>query len=84
MITYGAVISACETGKQPARALELLEEMRQQGLAPYVIRPTAVSRVLAEPRACETGTSPDRALEVLVVCPMFNHRAVIRACEQGH
>ena len=34
MITYSAAISACEKGKQPDKALELLEDMQRKGLEP--------------------------------------------------
>ena len=34
VITYSAVISACEKGKMLERALRLFDEMRQQGLLP--------------------------------------------------
>ena len=36
-VTYSALISACEKGKQPERALELFEAMQRQGLVPDVI-----------------------------------------------
>jgi len=32
-ITYNALISACEEGKRPLRALEIFEAMEQQGMA---------------------------------------------------
>ena len=37
MITYSAAISACEKGKQPDKALELLEDMQWEGFEPNVI-----------------------------------------------
>ena len=37
VITYNALISACEKGKQPERALELFEALQQQGVLPNVI-----------------------------------------------
>ena len=37
VITYNALISACEKDKQPERALELFEAMRRQGVVPDVI-----------------------------------------------
>merc|ERR1712004_338425 len=36
-ITYNALISACEQGKQPGRALQLFETMQRQGVAPNTI-----------------------------------------------
>ena len=36
-ITYSALISACEKGKQPERALEVFEAMQLQGIVPNVI-----------------------------------------------
>ena len=58
VITYNALISACEKGKQPERALQLFEAMKQ-GLVPKVItNNTLIS-------ACEKGKQPERALELL-------------------
>ena len=37
VITYSAVISACEKGKQPERLLEVLETMQRQGMVPDII-----------------------------------------------
>ena len=34
VITWDSLISTCEKGKQPERALELLEAMQQQGVVP--------------------------------------------------
>ena len=36
-ITYNSWISACETGKQPERALSVFEAMVQQGVVPNEI-----------------------------------------------
>ena len=36
-ITYNALISACEKGKQPEQALEHFEAMKRQGIVPDVI-----------------------------------------------
>ena len=33
-ITYSALISACEKGKQPERALEVFEKMVPRGVVP--------------------------------------------------
>ena len=53
IITYSALISACEKGKQPERALELFEAMKQQGVVPDVITYNALIS------ACEKGEQPD-------------------------
>ena len=42
VITYSALISACEKGKQPERALELFEAMKRQGVVPDVITYSAL------------------------------------------
>ena len=36
VISYNALISACEKGKQPQRVLELFEAMQRQGVVPNV------------------------------------------------
>ena len=36
VITYSALISVCEKGKLPERALELFRAMRRQGVVPNV------------------------------------------------
>ena len=36
-VTYNALISACEKGKQPERALELFEAMQRQVVVPDVM-----------------------------------------------
>ena len=43
VITYNAIISACEKGKKPERALELSEAVQQQGLLPNVSRTAHLS-----------------------------------------
>jgi len=58
VLTYSALISACEKGALPQRALELLETMRHQGLLPNVITYSALIS------ACEKGALPQRALEL--------------------
>ena len=37
MITYNALISALEKGKQPEQALEIFKEMKQHDIVPSVI-----------------------------------------------
>ena len=56
VIIYSALISACEKGKQPERALELFEAMKRQGVVPDVITYNALIS------ACEKGKQPERAL----------------------
>ena len=56
VITNNALISACEKGTLPQRALQLTETMWDQGLLPDVITYNALTS------ACEKGTSPQRAL----------------------
>ena len=58
VITYNALISACEKGKQPERVMELFEAMNHKGVVPDVITYSAVIS------ACEKGKQPERALEV--------------------
>ena len=59
VITYNALISACEKGALPQRALQLLETMLHQGLLPDVITyNTLIS-------AYEKGTFPQSALQLL-------------------
>ena len=49
VITYNALISACEKGTQPERALKLLDTMKQEGVVPGVITYNALIS------ACEKG-----------------------------
>ena len=49
IITYSALISACEKGKQPERALEIFDKMQQQGIVPNIITYNALIS------ACEKG-----------------------------
>ena len=49
MITYNALISACEKGKQLQQAVELLAAIEQQGLVPDVIQYNAAIS------ACDKG-----------------------------
>ena len=62
VITYNALISACEKGTLSERALQLLETMLHQGLLPDVITYNALIS------ACEKGTLPQRALEIFRQC----------------
>ena len=55
VITYSALVSACEKGKQPERAWEVFHAMQQQGLTPSVITYNAPISV------CEKKKQPERA-----------------------
>jgi pentatricopeptide repeat protein len=48
VITYSALISACEKGRQPERALELFEAMQRQGVVPDVITYSAMIMALSQ------------------------------------
>ena len=56
VITYNALISACEKGKQDERAMRIFEAMQQQGVMPEVITYNALIS------ACEKGTQPELSL----------------------
>ena len=83
-ITYNALISACEKGKQPEQALEILVYMKQQGVVPDVITYNALIS------ACEKGLQPEQALEMIyeiqqqgVVPDVITYNAFISACERA-
>ena len=57
VISYSAVISACEKGAQWWTALELLADMELRGLVPDVISYNAASS------ACEKGAPPEKVFE---------------------
>ena len=59
VITYTALISACEKGQQPEQATRLYEAMQWQGLVPNVITYTALIS------ACEGGQQWQCALNLL-------------------
>ena len=57
VITYSALISACEKGKQPEQALGLLQEMVDQLLTPNVVSFSAfISTSEKEQAVGESGT----------------------------
>ena len=58
VISYNAVISACEKGKQPERAMRIFEATQQQGVVPNIVTYSALIS------ACEKGEQPERALEL--------------------
>lgn len=57
-ITYNALISTLEKGKQPERALPVFEAMQQQGVLPDAITYNALIS------ACEKGKQPELALQM--------------------
>ena len=57
--TYNALISTCEKGTLPQRALQFLKAMLHQGLLPDVITYNALIS------ACGKGALPQRALQLL-------------------
>ena len=58
VITHNSLISACEKGKQPERAMRILEAMQQQGVVPNVVTYSALIS------ACEKGKQPERAVRI--------------------
>ena len=58
VITYNAVISACEKGRECQEALELFKDMQTRGLTPNVITYNAVIS------ACEKGRECQEALRL--------------------
>ena len=63
VITYNALISACEKGTLPQSALQLLEKMLHQGLLPGVITYNALIS------ACEKGNETRQAFNVCAIMP---------------
>ena len=57
-ITYNALISVCEKGKQPQQAVEVFRALVQQGVVSNVITYSALIS------ACDTGKLPEQALKV--------------------
>ena len=53
VIAYSTLISACEKGKQPERALKVFKRMMQQGAVPDAITYNAVIS------ACAKGKQPE-------------------------
>ena len=70
VITYNALISACEKGKQPEQAMEVFKAMQQQGVVPDVITYSALIS------ACEKSKQPEQAMEVFKALSHFWFRAV--------
>ena len=58
VVTYSALISACKSGQQPERALELFRDIQRTGMVPNVITYSALIS------ACEKGQQPKQALEL--------------------
>jgi len=62
VITYSALISACDKGKQPERALEFMDAMQLQGV---VINLITYNSLIS---SCEKGKQPERALKSWTQC----------------
>ena len=84
LIMKNIVISACEKGKQPERALEIFDMMQQQGIVPNVITYNALIS------AFEKGKQPERALEIFdqmqqqgIVPDIITYNALISASRGG-
>merc|ERR1712226_1283361 len=58
VITYSALISACEKACEPEKALELFVEMQRRGLQPDVITYSALIS------ACGKACKPEKAHEL--------------------
>ena len=58
MVTYSAVISACEQGQELRRAFDVCAEMRRQALEPNMVTYSALIS------ACEKGQGLRRAFDV--------------------
>ena len=58
VVTYSALISACEKGSQLGQALEVFEAMQQQPVGPKILTYNALIS------ACEKGKQSERALEL--------------------
>jgi pentatricopeptide repeat domain-containing protein 1 len=84
VITYSALISACEKGAQWQRAMEVFKEMKTAGVKPDDITYSALIS------ACEKGAQWQRAMEVFkemkaagVKPDAITYSALISACEKG-
>ena len=55
VVTYNALVSACEKSKQPAQAWEMFQVLRQQGVEPDIVTYSALISV------CEKGKQPAQA-----------------------
>ena len=58
VVTYNAVISACEKGQHPHQALQLLQEMQLKDILPNAVTYKAAIS------ACEKGQHPHQALHL--------------------
>jgi len=59
VVTYSALVSACEKGERLGQALKMFVAMQRQGVAPDVVTYCALIS------ACEKSTHLDWALEAL-------------------
>ena len=58
VITYSALFSSCEKGKESCQARELFEAVQRRGVVPYVITYSALIS------ACEKGEESSLALKL--------------------
>jgi len=58
VVTYSAVVNACEKGHQPGRALEVFQAMQRQSVVMDVITYTVLIS------ACQKGRHLEKALEL--------------------
>ena len=58
ILTYNALVSACEQGKDLSKALQLLEDMQPQGIKPDIVAYNALVS------ACEKGEDLSKALQL--------------------
>ena len=61
IVTYSALISACEKGQDLTKALQLSEDLQRQGIKPTIVTYNALIS------ACEKGEQPERAHKVFEV-----------------
>ena len=80
VITYSALISACEKGQKPEDAIELFKAMKWEGVVPDVITYNALIS------ACEKGQKFEQALKLFhamqqqgVVPDVITYNALISA-----
>jgi len=84
VITYSALISACEKGGQAELALKIFDDMRADGIIPNVITYSALIS------ACEKAGKVEWALEVFedmraagIIPSVITYSALISACARG-
>ena len=80
VITYNALISACEKGNQPQQALQLFEAMRQQGMLPDVITHSVLISTCEKRKQLERAPAL-RGDEAARLPDVITYNALISACE---